>query len=165
MRLIFASEAVTKAAFGCFKVKRTVRSPVFSILAMSATKGRYIGTLGVFLPSFSSSIPGASKEYMMSSGVTGLPSCHVMPARIVASSVVGLTHSSFSADQFRGRPSAPTRARRSQISSVTHELVPPAMNSGLIASTGSAALSTICFTSPFGAAWMKVQKLRRPMPL
>ena len=36
---------------------------------------------------------------------------------------------------------------------------------GLIATTGSAELSTICFWAPLGLARMKVQKLRMPIPL
>ena len=88
-----------------------------------------------------------------------------MPARMVTSTVVGLIHSMRSAAQFCGSPSGPTRARRSHTSSVTHELAEPAMYIGLIATTGSAELSTICFWAPLGLARMKVQKLRMPIPL
>ncbi len=85
-------------------------SPTFSIAAMSVTKGLYIGAL---------SPAGASKEKMTSSIVTGLPSCHFMPARSLISTVVSSTHSTFSAAHGRGMPSGPMRMRRSQTRSVT----------------------------------------------
>ena len=45
IRLILEKVAVTKAEFGALSVKRILRSPVFSILTMSATADLYMGTL------------------------------------------------------------------------------------------------------------------------
>ena len=110
IRLILASEAVRKVVLGCLSLKRRLRSPVFSIAAMSVTKGLYIGAL---------SPAGASKEKMTSSTVTGLPSCHFMPARSLTSTVLSSTQLTLSAAQGCGMPSGPMRITRSQIRSVT----------------------------------------------
>jgi hypothetical protein len=110
MRLILESEAVRKVVLACFSVKRSVCSPVFSIEAMSVTNGLYIGAL---------SPAGAWKEKMTSSRVTGWPSCHFMPVRILTSTVLSSTQVTLSAAHGRGMPSGPMRITRSQIRSVT----------------------------------------------
>ena len=58
------------------------------------------------------------KEKITSSIVTGLPSCHFMPARSLISIVLSSIQSTLSAAHGRGMPSGPMRMMRSQIRSV-----------------------------------------------
>jgi hypothetical protein len=150
-----ASVEVKNDAFGVFSLKRIVLSSTFSMLAMFATNGLYIGDL---------SPAGASNEKITSSIVTGLPSCQVCPDRSFASTVVGSTKVTLSADHGFGNPSGPTRIRRSHTRSVTQLSIAPEMYRGLTALSASAAFSTMSFWAPAGVAPVKVQKLRTPMP-
>ena len=97
---------------------RRPRSPVFSIAAISVTNGLYIGAL---------SPAGAVKEKITSSIVTGLPSCHFMPARSLMSIVVSSAQVTLSAAHGCGVPSGPMRITRSQIRSVIQLSTAPPM--------------------------------------
>ena len=82
MMLTLASVATRNGADGAFSLKRTTLSPTLSIDAMLPTNGLYIGA---FSPC------GAVKEKMTSSVVSGVPSCHFTPLRMVTSIVVPST--------------------------------------------------------------------------
>ncbi len=123
---------------------------------MLATNGLYMGDL--------SPKPGACRLNTASSMVTGWPSLHFMPSRIVSSTVVGVGRVTLSAAQGCGSPSGPMRMKRSQISSVAHEPCAPGMLNGLILVGTVVELTMMSFCGPFGVRLIQVQKLRMPSP-
>ena len=82
VRFILANVDTRNAADGFDRCMRTVRSPTTSTFWMILMNGVYMGAI----------LPTSPKVKTTSSVVTGLPSCHFMPARSVTSMVFSSTH-------------------------------------------------------------------------
>src|SRR5580692_6397444 len=155
-RFSLDNELTRNAASGFLSLMVSVSGPVASTLAIFRTNGLNIGAL--------SPKSGATRLNTASSSVTGWPSLHFMPLRRVRLTVSVSGRSTFSAAQGCGRPSGPTRIRRSHTISVAQEPWPPGMLNGFRLVGGAVEFRITSFWTPRGAMLSQLQVLRMPMP-